>query len=81
MNGLDRLGMNVNEKTWRKLVMKIIMFVGRITWMNGCRNSDRAQDYVSRKQCSINETYVDGSVGAMVSKMVRGGCLPVKGKY
>ena len=49
------------------------MYDGCITWMNGCGNSDRAQEYVSRKQCSTNEKYVDGSVGAMVRMMVRGG--------
>ena len=27
----------------------------------------------------MNEKYVDGSVGAMVKMMVRGGCLPVSG--
>ena len=60
MHGLDRLGMNVNEKTWRKLVDGKIMYVGRITWMNGSGNSDRAHEYVSWKQCPMNEKYVDG---------------------
>ena len=27
----------------------------------------------------MNEKYIDGSVGAMVKMMVRGGCLSVKG--
>ena len=56
-----------------------IMFVGHRTWMNGCGNSDREQKYVSRKKCHMNNKYVDGSVGAMVRMMVRGGCLPVWG--
>ena len=55
------------------------MYVGRIPWMNGCGNSDRAQEYVSRKQCPMNEKCVDGSVGAMVRMMMRGRCLPVRG--
>ena len=63
MHGLDRRGMNVNEKkTWRKLVGGKIMYVGCITWMNGCGNRDIAHEYVSRKQCPMNEKYVDGSV-------------------
>ena len=45
VNGLDRLGMNINEKHGESLRMKN-MFVGRRTWINGCGNSDRAQDYV-----------------------------------
>ena len=46
------------------------MFVGRRTCMNGCGNSDSAQEYV----------YVDGSIiCAMVRIMVRGGSLPVRG--
>ena len=48
------------------------MCVGRITWINGCRNSDRVQEYVSRKQCPMIEKYVDGSVRAMMGIMVRG---------
>ena len=36
------------------------MFVGRTTWMNGCGNSDRENEYVSRKQCHMNNKYVDG---------------------
>ena len=56
---------------------KNIMYVGRITRMNGCENSDRAQEYVSWKQCPMNEKYVDGTVGAMVRMMVGGRCLPV----
>ena len=33
-------------------------------------------EYVSTKQRPMNEKYVDGSVSAMVTMMVRGGCLP-----
>ena len=51
------------------------MYVGCMTWINDCENSDRAREYASRKQCPMNEKYIDGSVGAMV----RAGCLPVRG--
>ena len=50
--------------------MKKHMYVGRITWMNGCGN--RVQEYVSRKQYPMNEKYIDGSVGTMVRMMERG---------
>ena len=76
VNGLDKLGMNVNEKTWRKHLDEKILFVGCITWMNGCGNSERVQEYVSRKKCHLNEKYVDWIVRAMVGMMVRGWCLP-----
>ena len=47
--------------------------------MNGCGNRGRAHNYVSRKQRPMNAKYVDGSVGAMVRMMVRGGLLLVRG--
>ena len=47
------------------------MLVGCRTWMNACGNSDRAQEYLSRKQRHMNEKHVDGIVGAMVRMMVR----------
>ena len=47
--------------------------------MNNCGNSDRLQEYAFKKQLPMIEKYVDGSVGAMVRMMVRGGCLPVRG--
>ena len=79
VHGLDRLGMNVNEKQMEKACASKIMYVGCITWMNSCGNSDRAHEYLSKKQCHRNEKYIDGSVGAMVRMMVRGGCLTVRG--
>ena len=79
VNGLGRLGMNNNEKLVRKLVDKTIMFIGRITWMNGSGNCDRAQEYPSKTQCPMNEKYVYGGVGATVRIMARGGCLPLRG--
>ena len=30
------------------------------------------------KRCPMNERFADGSVGARVRLMVRGGCLPVR---
>ena len=41
VNGVDKLGMIVNEKTWRKFADEKIKFVGRRIWMNNCLNSDR----------------------------------------
>ena len=40
--------------------------------MNGCGNSDRPEEYISRKQYHMNENYVDGNICAMVIMMMRG---------
>ena len=79
MNGVNKLGMSVNEKTWMKFADDKIKLVGRRIWMNKCSNSDRLQEYAFKKQLHMIDKYVDRSVGAMVGMMVRGGCLPVRG--
>ena len=73
----------MNEKAWMKFEDEKIMSVGGRTWMNSCGNSDRAQEYVSKKQHPMNETYGDYSVGAMVRMIVSGGLgvFTSKGKY
>ena len=71
--------MSMNEKTWMKCADEKIKLVGCRTWMNNCGNSERLQEYAFKKQLPMNEKYVDGSVGAIVRMMVRGGCLPVRG--
>ena len=79
VNGVDKLGMSVNEKTWMKFADDKIKLVGCRIWMNNCGNSERLQEYAFKKKLPMIEKYVDGSVGAMVRMMVRGGCLPVRG--
>ena len=74
-----KLGMSVNENIWIKYVDEKIKLVGCRIWMNNCGNSERLQEYVFKKQLPMIEKYVDGSVGAMVRVMVRGGGLPVTG--
>ena len=41
--------------------------------------NEREQQYVYMKSQPKNEKYANGSVGARVRLMVRGGCLPVRG--
>ena len=67
------------KKPWRKFEDEKIKLVGRRIWMNNGGNSDIKQEYVFKKQLPMIETCADGSVGAMVRKMLRGGCLPVRG--
>ena len=43
------------------------------------RINEREQQYVYMKSQPKNEKYANGSVGARVRLMVRGGCLPVRG--
>ena len=79
INGVDKLVMSVNEKkTWRKFADEKIKLVGCRIWMNNCGTSDIIQEYVFKKQLSMIEKYVDENGDAMVSMMVRGGCLPVR---
>ena len=65
-------------KTCRKFADPKIMLVGGRIWMNICGNSDILQECAFKKQLPMIEKYIDGSVGAMVRMMVRGGCLPVR---
>ena len=46
--------------------------------MNGVGINEREQQYVHMKSQPKNEKYVNGSVGARVRLMVRGGYLPVR---
>ena len=52
---------------------------GRRQWRNRFGINERAQQYVHMKSQPTNEKYANGSVGARVRLMVRGGCLPVRG--
>ena len=78
VNGVDKLGMSVNEKSIEEVPDEKIKLVGCRIWINKCDN-DIQQEYVLKQQLPIIEKYGDGGVGAMVIMMVRGGCLPVRG--
>ena len=47
-------------------------------WFNG---TERGNEYVRMKECPNREreSFAEGSVGAKVRLIVRGGCLPVRG--
>ena len=42
-------------------------------------DTERKKEYVEMKRYPRNESFADGSVGARVRMMVRGGCLLVRG--
>ena len=49
-----------------------IQGVERDAWSDGFKNTERAKEYVTMKECSRRESFADGSVGAKVRLMVRG---------
>ena len=51
----------------------------RLAGKYGFNETEREKEYVKMKRCPRNESFADGSVGARVSLMMRGGCLPVRG--
>ena len=51
----------------------------RRRWRNGFSINEKEQQYVHMKTQPKYEKYANGSMGARVILMVRGGCLPVRG--
>ena len=51
----------------------------RRRWRIGFGINEREQQYVHMKSQTKKEKYVNGSLGAIVRLMVKGGCLPVRG--
>ena len=94
VNGIMNLRMNVEEKVWKKRICETIhevgreawkkhicekiLEVGKEVWKDGFQNTEREKEYVM-KECHRRERFSDGSVGAKVRLMVKGGCLPIRG--
>ena len=78
-NGMGSLGMKIYRNVWKKYICERIQEGGRQSWKNGFNDTERKKGYVEMKRCPRNERFADGSVGAKVRLMVRGGCLPVRG--
>ena len=78
MHGLRCLGMDMRESYWRKEVRLRIEASGREVWRNGFSDRTREREYVIMKGKPRNEGYANGSTGAMVRMMIRGGCLQVR---
>ena len=66
-------------KGWKKELHDKIQSIGRDMWIHGFSDRDREQEYVRNKGVPINEQYANGSIGASVRLMIRGGSLPVRG--
>ena len=65
-------------KGWKKELHDKIQSVGCDRWIHGFSDRDREQEYVRNKGVPINEQYTNGSIGASVRLMIRGGSLPVR---
>ena len=73
--GMAMLGMEYDRNVWKKTFVARIQEYGRRWWRNGFSINEREQQYVHMKSQPKNEKYANGSVGAKVRLMVRGGCL------
>ena len=79
VNGMVNLGMNVEREGWKKYIFERIQESGRRAWKDGFNDTEREKEYVRMKESPRNESFADGSVGARVRLMVRGGFLSVRG--
>ena len=79
LNGMVKLGMNVNGEFGKKHICNRIRKVGKQVSKNGFNDTEREKEYVQMIECPRNERFAYGSVGARVRLMVRGGCFPVRG--
>ena len=78
VHGMVNLGMNVEREGWKKYICERIQERGRRTWEDGFNAPEREKEYVRMKESPRNESFADGSVGARVRLMVRGGRFPVR---
>ena len=79
VNGIVNLGMNVEREGWKKYICERIHESGRRAWKDGFNDTEREKEYVRMKESQRNESFADGSVGARVRLMVRGGYLHLRG--
>ena len=77
IDGMLSINLNKEMKGWKRELHDKIQSVGRDRWIHGFR--DRDQEYVRNKAVPMNEQYANGSIGASVRLMIRGGSLPVRG--
>ena len=71
-------GIKYDRNVWKTFVTRIQEYDMR-QWRSGFGINERDQQYAHMKSQPKNEKYANGSVGARVRLMVRGGCLPVRG--
>ena len=79
MSPRGRRELSVSEMvTMKKVVSKKVEEFGRKVWAEGAGENEELREYVRWKKELKKEEYADGSDGARVRAMMRGGSLPVK---
>ena len=65
----------MDEKVWKRYACESRKAVGKETWKEGVNNAGR------KKMCrwKKSQSFANGSIGAGIKLMVRGGCVRVKG--
>ena len=63
LNGMAKLGMNVNGEFYKKHICNRIREVGKHAWKNSFNDIEREKEYVQMKECPRNESLADGNVG------------------
>ena len=72
VNGMVKLGMNVDGGGWKKYICDIIQEGGMRAWKDGLNDTDRERVYVRMKESPRNESFADGSIRTGVRLMVGG---------
>ena len=72
-------GMEYHWDVWKKINSERIKESDRRLWNNDFGINEREQEYLKVKSQPKNDKYANGSVGARVRLLVRGGVLPVGG--
>ena len=59
LNGMVKLGMNVNEEFWKKHIRE----VGKHAWKDDANDTEREKEYVRMKECPSNESFCGWKCG------------------
>ena len=76
--GMAMLRIKYDKNAWKKTLVARIKEYGSRQGIIGFGIIEREQQYIQMKSQPKNEKYANGSVGAIVGLMVRGGCHPVR---
>ena len=79
VKGMNDLGLTNERKVWRNTMKRKVEERGRMKWRDSLNGNDSSKEYKEWKKIPGNVSYADGSVGAKVRMMLRGGYLPVRG--
>ena len=72
------IGLGGGKREWRVKTKKMVEESGRKRWINRLKEKEVSNEYAKWKKVPGQESYADGSSGAKVRMLLRGGCLPVR---